>query len=1311
MKLLRNLLVGFCIAFLLVSAGIPLQAVTSRDNRDRFVRIPVELMGQVEESGIRPIFRQSYESFEWLELDTANLNRLNSLNIPYQEAPLAGQVRVNGYFFDPIADGEPQLPTALGSESESQGLRLIQFHGPIHEDWLSLLKNFQLKVLQYYPSNTYLVWGTSQQAQRATELAPVRWVGNFYPAYRLSARLEKAVGVIRNVAVTFYNDGQIEATLAQITRLGGSYLQHFPAQADGLFYTAIYSLDASALVQVANLPAVWGLEYASPAPAFDDENGAQIIAGNTPGGNPVTGFYDWLAAKGVDGSGITWADVDTGINSSHPDITGRVSAYVSYAGAGSANTDGDGHGSHTAGAIFGDGKAGTGITDPSGFYWGAGAAPEANLVVQNALVGTSWPPSGGWDQLSADSVLNGAIGSSNSWYTGSTGSVGYSSAARTHDLMVRDANFDTASSAEPIIMVFSAGNSGPTGTSITEPKEAKNLIVVGASSNYPRVGTSIDNIAYFSSRGPAQDGRILPTVMAPGYQTTSFIGNAGSSSCTSTVSGSGASYYTYCSGTSMAAPFVSGASALIADWWAQEGRGIPSPAMVKALLMNGATSMVGGDDGNSGLVQDIPNNQQGWGRVNLDEVIYPALETIYRDQVDVLSNTGETFTLNVGVADPTKPLKISLVWSDAAGAINANPALVNDLNLKVVSGSATYFGNQFTGGWSQPVSSVDSLNNLENVFIQAPGEGATITVQAVNIAGDGIPYNADTTDQDFALVCSNCDLTPDFNLTSAQSSLAVCAPNVAEYGLEVGSIAGFNEAVTLSVGGNPAGTTAVFSANPVTPSGSSILTIGNVAAGSGSYSLNVQGTSSTKSHAIVLGLTISAGSSPDAPVAIAPVSGAVNQATTLDLSWAGASSGQTYTVEIATDHDFNTVVKTLSGITSNSTTVSGLLSDTQYFWRVTASNACGANQSLTFTFSTALSQEVCHNLSLAIPDSSTTGASDTITNPGTSTIVDLDVRTIASHTYIGDLKFTLSHDTTATSVVLIDRPGAPSSTYGCSNNHIRAVLNDEASSLVESQCASSTNANPPPYAIDGTFIPNNPLSAFDGQSLTGGWTLNVTDAASPDTGTLTQWCLIFGGNPADYGDLPGSYGVAWHLGNGELKLGNAWDADTSAGTGEDNASDDGVLRTNAAWVTSGTTQIFVTANGAGWLVGWVDWNNNGWFDLADKVVDLAITTGQNTIPISIPATYSTGSSVNARFRLYPSQPTTIGPGGSAGSGEVEDYQWSFTPTAIGLKASRVGQGWELTVAKVAGVSVVLTAGLWLFLRNRRRIVKPNEPGG
>lgn len=101
------------------------------------------------------------------------------------------------------------------------------------------------------------------------------------------------------------------------------------------------------------------------------------------------------------------------------------------------------------------------------------------------------------------------------------------------------------------------------------------------------------------------------------------------------------------------------------------------------------------------------------------------------------------------------PFRVTLGWSDAPGPITGAP-WVNNLDLEVTVGGTTYKGNVFSGARSVAGGTADGKNNVESVFLPAGASGTfTVTVRATNIAGDGVPGNADTTDQDFAVVISN----------------------------------------------------------------------------------------------------------------------------------------------------------------------------------------------------------------------------------------------------------------------------------------------------------------------------------------------------------------------------------------------------------------------------------------------------------------------------------------------------------------------------------------------------------------------------
>jgi subtilisin-like proprotein convertase family protein len=141
-------------------------------------------------------------------------------------------------------------------------------------------------------------------------------------------------------------------------------------------------------------------------------------------------------------------------------------------------------------------------------------------------------------------------------------------------------------------------------------------------------------------------------------------------------------------------------------------------------------------------------------------------------------------------------------------------------------------------------------------------------------------------------------------------------------------------------------------------------------------------------------------------------------------------------------------------------------------------------------------------INVAIPDSpgaNTPGAPAThdivITDSGL--VADLDLYLDVHHTYVGDLGITLTHIDTATTVTVIN----PQSLV-CGGNDILATLDDESATPLAGQCHATG------IAFQGTFQPDNPLSAFDGESITGTWRITVTDYSAGDAGVIYEWRLV-----------------------------------------------------------------------------------------------------------------------------------------------------------------------------------------------------------
>lgn len=353
------------------------------------------------------------------------------------------------------------------------------------------------------------------------------------------------------------------------------------------------------------------------------------------------------------------------------------------------------------------------------------------------------------------------------------------------------------------------------------------------------------------------------------------------------------------------------------------------------------------------------------------------------------------------------------------------------------------------------------------------------------------------------------NLTPDFRLSATPASTDVCATGntVTNFDIDVLSVAGFTDPVTLS---NDAGGS--FSVNPVPPPGTSVLTVD--AAGypaPGVLNVIVTGTSTTGSKSTQVAINLFAGR-PDAATLLAPADGEVGVSTSPTFTWAPGAQASSYEFALATAPDRDSIVYYVSGLTDTSFTLpAGAALDplTTYYWVVRTNNPCGRRISAISSFTTRA--QVCSTPGLAIPDSNTTGVSDSITFSPSGNLTDLDVSIDTTHTWVGDLRFTLTHNDSGTSVVLYDRPGVPGSSFGCSGDNIDATINDEGvDGNVETMCGN----NP---ATSGDVVGGDPpntslLSAFDGEAFGGTWTLTVTDNAGGDVGTLNEWCLIGGTN-------------------------------------------------------------------------------------------------------------------------------------------------------------------------------------------------------
>ena len=185
-------------------------------------------------------------------------------------------------------------------------------------------------------------------------------------------------------------------------------------------------------------------------------------------------------------------------------------------------------------------------------------------------------------------------------------------------------------------------------------------------------------------------------------------------------------------------------------------------------------------------------------------------------------------------------------------------------------------------------------------------------------------------------------LGPDFSLQAGPALRTICTPDDATYNITLTAFAGFNQPVTLAAAGHPGGTTATFSPNPITPSGVSVLTIGSTgAAAAGLYDITVTGVGDGKTHADTVQLEVYTGV-PAAPTLVSPTDGATGVALLPTLEWNAVTGATGYYLEVATDAGFINIVYSASETGTSHTLGSSLSGNTWYYWRVQASNICGA---------------------------------------------------------------------------------------------------------------------------------------------------------------------------------------------------------------------------------------------------------------------------------------------------------------------------------------------------------------------------------
>lgn len=593
------------------------------------------------------------------------------------------------------------------------GPYVISFSGPIEEPFKKLVAGMGVKLVEYVPDFSFLAIMTPEVAENVQKLDCVSGVQVYQPAYKINPMLKDEYGnLLTNkevvVNITTFDD-DFTMIENEIINAHGKKLSNGKKQVVAKLYSH----------QLGSLAQLNSVKYIEVVPEY------KLLNDVAKGIMDVEDIW----SLGYDGTNQVVAVCDTGLDTGkndstmHLDFQGRIDAI--YALGRTVATDPHGHGTHVAGSVLGSGARSNGQIK--------GMAPNAHLVFQSVL-----DSRGGLGGLPTD--LNTLF--QQAWDAGARIHTNSWGAAVNGDYNVNSQNVDEFVWNNDMIILFAAGNEGSDDyweqvyyTTIDSPGSAKNCITVGASENYrPTMGwvgesDNPDEVVVFSSKGWTEDGRVKPDIVAPGSW---ILSTRSSLAADASFWANYNSYYAYMGGTSMATPLTAGAVAVARQYMQEVWGHTPTPAMMKAVLINGAVDMGYG----------LPSRDQGWGRISLANSL-STKEYKYEDETYSLStNQTQTFTYNV--ESNNTPLRLTLVWTDYPGSTTATKALVNDLDIKVTSPSGVvYYGNDFTSPYN---STFDRLNNVENVFINSPEVG-TYTVEVVG-------YNVPQGPQPFALYAS-----------------------------------------------------------------------------------------------------------------------------------------------------------------------------------------------------------------------------------------------------------------------------------------------------------------------------------------------------------------------------------------------------------------------------------------------------------------------------------------------------------------------------------------------------------------------------
>ncbi len=624
---------------------------------------------------------------------------------------------------------EPLLAPELEAD-EDVGMYIVQFVTQPLEEFRQAIEEAGGTVYQFLTNHAHFVRMDAAAQARVAQLPFVRWIGPVHPAYKLEEEIRDQIVFGHPIAPRRYSIMLYERGVAAQDRVSA----YVAAEGGTVHGTTPRGFRVEATMSLRLVQRVVALDDVM----FIDRKGEfepdMDIVREIGGADYIEGTL------GFTGQGVRAEVADTELDVWHQEWSDPPIIHLSGTGIP--------HGTSVYGILFAQGS------DPQA----RGLIPDGVgiFAASSSLLG------GGPTRYTHTAELVDPDGPYRCvLQTNSTGD------PRTFYYTTISAEMDDILFLYDIAITQSQSNAG---NQDSRPQAwAKNIISGGAVRHYNTFTRSDDCWCFSGSVGPADDGRIKPDLCF--FYDDTFAPSSGGG-------------YTQFGGTSGATPSIAGYLGLFFQMWSEGVLGneeeVDPEATVfenrchmttaKAVMINTAAPYPF-----TGTGHDLTRVHQGWGMPDL-HYLYDSREKLsILDESDILTNL-ESIEYSAYV-DPDEPeLRVTMVYADPMGVPSASVARINDLTLRVTSPSdEVYWGNGglLEGNWSTPGGSPNTVDTVENVFVQDPEPGVwSVEVIASEINEDGHPETPEL-DADFALVVtganvSNC--TSDGRISLSQAN-------------------------------------------------------------------------------------------------------------------------------------------------------------------------------------------------------------------------------------------------------------------------------------------------------------------------------------------------------------------------------------------------------------------------------------------------------------------------------------------------------------------------------------------------------------